>query len=204
MALEPSIAVVVRNPGLCFFSSGLLLVTAFEESNDPEFAEEELAAACCLTLTPHRLLLAAHPEFSEVAKEPLLDINMNDSTELWLISWPRDQNPDFSQEVSLKLGPDGELGSFVGPSGKEYDLQSTAQKPDATVFVSSVSGIKVDRNTRVVDELPCCEFSAFQQRKRLSTSRGVSTAVQNHLKLLLLLSTTKEDAHTFIMHVPIF
>ncbi|KAM2958083.1 hypothetical protein FF2_024991 [Malus domestica] len=26
----------------------------------------------------------------------------------------------------------------------------------------------------------------------------------NHLKLLLLLSTTKEDAHTFIMHVPIF
>lgn len=27
------------------------------------------------------------------------------------------QNPDFSQEVSLKLGPDGELGSFVGPSG---------------------------------------------------------------------------------------
>ncbi|KAM1068314.1 hypothetical protein ACFX2A_000295 [Malus domestica] len=87
---------------------------------------------------------------------------MNDSTELWLISWPRDQNPYFSQEVSLKLGPDGELGSFVGPFGKEYDLQSTAQKPDATVFVSSVSGIKVDRNTRVGDELPRCEFSAFQ------------------------------------------
>ncbi|TQD77146.1 hypothetical protein C1H46_037310 [Malus baccata] len=110
-------------------------------------------------------------EFSEVAKEPLLDINMNDSTELWLISWLKDQNLDFSQEVSLKLGPDGELGT------------------------------KVDR---VGDELPRCKLSAFQQRKHSSTSRGVSATVQNHLKLLLLLSTTKEDAHTFIMHVPIF
>ncbi|RXH92754.1 hypothetical protein DVH24_042528 [Malus domestica] len=130
-------------------SSGLLLVTAFEELNHPEFAEEELTAVYRLTLTPRRHLLATHPElepitsaieaknsgkvgvaegykplpkFSECAKEPLLDINMNDFTELWLISWPKDQNPYFSQEVSLKLGPDGELGSFVDPSGKEYDL----------------------------------------------------------------------------------
>ncbi|XP_050157649.1 60S ribosomal protein L6-like [Malus sylvestris] len=47
-------------------SSGLLLVTAFEELNDPEFAEEELTAAYRLTLTPHRHLLAAHPELEPI------------------------------------------------------------------------------------------------------------------------------------------
>ncbi|KAM1512789.1 hypothetical protein ACFX1Z_024313 [Malus domestica] len=86
----------------------------------------------------------------------LVDQSVAMAFELWLISWSKDQNPDFSQEVSLKLGPDGKLGNFIGPSGKEYDLQSTAQKPDATVFVSFVSGTKVDRNARVGDELPRC------------------------------------------------
>lgn len=32
---------------------------------------------------------------------------------------------------------------FLMLLGKEYDLQSTAQKPDATTFVSSASGTKV-------------------------------------------------------------
>ena len=30
-------------------------------------------------------------EFEENAKDPLLDINVDDSTELWLIQWPKNQ-----------------------------------------------------------------------------------------------------------------
>ncbi|XP_070682468.1 large ribosomal subunit protein eL6-like [Malus domestica] len=47
-------------------SSGLLLVTAFEELNHPEFAEEELTAVYRLTLTPRRHLLATHPELEPI------------------------------------------------------------------------------------------------------------------------------------------
>lgn len=31
------------------------------------------------------------PEFQEDAKDPLLDLSLNDSTELWLIQWPKNQ-----------------------------------------------------------------------------------------------------------------
>ncbi|KAM1521758.1 hypothetical protein ACFX10_011952 [Malus domestica] len=121
------------------------------------------------------------PEFSQVAKEPLVDINMNGSTELWLISWPKDQNPDFCQEVSLKLGTDGELGSFVGPSGKEYDLQSTAQKPDATVFVSSASGTKVagkiSRNVSLVFYPEPSELEEKLKSKQLKKIQQISAGM---------------------------
>ena len=31
------------------------------------------------------------PEFQEDAKEPLLDLTSSDSTEFWLIQWPKNQ-----------------------------------------------------------------------------------------------------------------
>ncbi|KAF3450926.1 hypothetical protein FNV43_RR07015 [Rhamnella rubrinervis] len=85
------------------------------------------------------------PEFLEDSKEPLLDLSLTDSTELWLIQWPKKHNPDFDgQEVSLKLHRDGKLASFEGSSGRKYDVVSfAAQEPNATVFVSSTSGTKV-------------------------------------------------------------
>ncbi|CAN6548582.1 unnamed protein product [Malus baccata var. baccata] len=91
------------------------------------------------------------------------------------------QNPDFSQEVSLKLGPDGELGSFLGPSGKEYDLQSTAQKPDATVFVSSVSGTKVagkiSRNVSLVYYPEPSELEEKLKSKQLKKIQQISSGM---------------------------
>ncbi|KAF8408517.1 hypothetical protein HHK36_007673 [Tetracentron sinense] len=85
------------------------------------------------------------PEFEEDAKDPLVDISLMDSSELWLIQWPINQAPDFNgQELSLKLHRDGQLGSFEGLSGKTYDVVSfAAQEPDATVFLSSASETKV-------------------------------------------------------------
>ncbi|KAK4762462.1 hypothetical protein SAY87_013056 [Trapa incisa] len=84
-------------------------------------------------------------DFLEDQKEPLIDIELNDSTELWLIQWPNSLAPDFDGgEVTLKLHHDGKLGSFKGSSGKEYDVVSFAsQAPNATVFLPSTSGPKV-------------------------------------------------------------
>lgn len=85
------------------------------------------------------------PEFVEDAKEALVDLDTSDSTELWLIQWPNDMPVDFDgQELTLKLHRDGKLGTFEGSSGKEYDVVSyAAQKPDATVFMSSSSGSRI-------------------------------------------------------------
>lgn len=85
------------------------------------------------------------PEFKEDDKESLVDLSLTDSTELWLIQWPKNKNPDFDgQEVTLKLHHDGTLANFKGSSGKEYDMVSfVAQEPNATVFVSSASGSKI-------------------------------------------------------------
>ncbi|GAB4849987.1 hypothetical protein Ancab_029286 [Ancistrocladus abbreviatus] len=85
------------------------------------------------------------PEFQEDIRDPLVDLNLKDSTELWLIQWPINQPPDFDgKEVTLQLDQEGELGSFEGPSGKDYKLVSiAAQEPEAAVFHSSLSGSKV-------------------------------------------------------------
>ncbi|KAF8040154.1 hypothetical protein BT93_B2394 [Corymbia citriodora subsp. variegata] len=85
------------------------------------------------------------PEYVEDAKEALLDLDASDSTELWLIQWPRDMPPDLGgQELTLKLHRDGKLGSFEDSSGKEYDVVSfAAQEPDATVFMASSSGSRI-------------------------------------------------------------
>ncbi|PSR84601.1 Mediator-associated protein [Actinidia chinensis var. chinensis] len=85
------------------------------------------------------------PEFQEDVKDPLIELSLSDSTELWLIQWPINQAPDFDgQELSLKLHRDGLLGSFEGSSGKSYDVVSfKAQDPNATVFISSASESKI-------------------------------------------------------------
>ncbi|XP_077229155.1 uncharacterized protein LOC143862046 [Tasmannia lanceolata] len=86
-------------------------------------------------------------EFQEDTKEPLVEISLTGSTELWLIQWPINhlEPKDFEgKELSLKLHHDGRLGSFESSSGKSYDLVSfAAQAPDATVFLSSSSKSKV-------------------------------------------------------------
>ncbi|XP_062117732.1 mediator-associated protein 2-like [Humulus lupulus] len=85
------------------------------------------------------------PEFLEDVKDPLVDLSVTDSTELWLIQWPKNNDPDFDgQELTLKLNHDGNLSSFKGASGKEYDMVSFAsQEANATVFLSSSSGTKI-------------------------------------------------------------
>ncbi|XP_059656522.1 mediator-associated protein 2 [Cornus florida] len=83
--------------------------------------------------------------YQEDAKDPLVELNLSDSTEFWLIQWPINQPPDFDgQELTLKLHRDGQLGSFEGSSGKSYHMVSfAAHDPDATVFVSSKSEPKI-------------------------------------------------------------
>lgn len=87
------------------------------------------------------------PDFEEDIKDPLADISLTDSTELWLIQWPINQlqPADFhGKELTLKLHRDGQLGSFESSSGKTYDMVSyAAQEPDATVFMASASDSKV-------------------------------------------------------------
>lgn len=84
-------------------------------------------------------------EFREDSKDPLVELNLTDSTELWLIQWPVNQPPDFDGQVlSLKLRQDGRLGSFEGSSGKAYDVVSyEAQDPDVMVFLPSPAESKL-------------------------------------------------------------
>ncbi|KAL2935402.1 Mediator-associated protein 2, partial [Bienertia sinuspersici] len=85
------------------------------------------------------------PDFVEDNKESLIDIEMNENTELWLIQLPNDQFPDFDgQKVSLELDGDGPLGTIEAKSGKQYSLVNyPAEAADITVFLSSPSGPKV-------------------------------------------------------------
>ncbi|KAG6788032.1 hypothetical protein POTOM_004085 [Populus tomentosa] len=86
------------------------------------------------------------PGFEEDSREPLADISLSDSTELWLIQWPINELPDFNgKELSLSLDQDGCLGSFEASPGKAFDLVScSAQGLDATVFLSSELETKID------------------------------------------------------------
>ncbi|KDP23252.1 hypothetical protein JCGZ_23085 [Jatropha curcas] len=86
--------------------------------------------------------------FEEDWREPLVDLSLTDSTELWLIQWPHNELPDFQgKEISLGLYHDGCLGSFEGSFGKIYDVVScAAQESDATVFLSSASETKIVGN----------------------------------------------------------
>ncbi|XP_068661320.1 mediator-associated protein 2 isoform X2 [Aristolochia californica] len=86
------------------------------------------------------------PDFAEETKDPLVEVSLTDSTELWLIQWPYNQlQPDDFQgkELKLKLHHNGKLGTFESASGKSYDLVSFAvQEPEATVFIPSASKSK--------------------------------------------------------------
>ncbi|XP_043711639.1 amino acid permease 6-like [Telopea speciosissima] len=122
-------------------------------------------------------------EFQVDAKDPLVDISLTDSTELWLIQWPINQPPDFDgEEVSLKLHNDGHLGSFESSSGKSYKLVSfAAQEPDATVFLSSPSESKavgkISRRVSLVHypEPTELEKPISNHPSRLSQRSGTST-----------------------------
>ncbi|KZV45270.1 mediator-associated protein 2, partial [Dorcoceras hygrometricum] len=84
-------------------------------------------------------------EFVEDKKDPLVDFDITDSTELWLIQWPINQPPDFDgKEVSLKLNGDGRIGSFECSAGKSLELISlTSQGPDPMIFLSSTAEAKI-------------------------------------------------------------
>ncbi|WCJ28907.1 hypothetical protein M5689_010576 [Euphorbia peplus] len=86
--------------------------------------------------------------FQEDSREPLVDLSLTDSTELWLIQWPPNELPDFNgTELPLTLHTDGLLGSFEGLSGKAYDVVSCAtQEPNPTVFLSTASETKIVGN----------------------------------------------------------
>ncbi|XP_015086394.1 mediator-associated protein 2-like [Solanum pennellii] len=94
---------------------------------------------------PNELSYKPPSEFEEVKKDSLVNLNISDSTELWLIQWPFNQHPGLDgQEVSLKLHHDGHMGSFEDSSGKSYEVVSCrAQDPDAMVFLSSDSEPKI-------------------------------------------------------------
>ncbi|PIN17057.1 hypothetical protein CDL12_10289 [Handroanthus impetiginosus] len=110
------------------------------------------------------------PGFVEDNKDPLIDLNLTDSTELWLIQWPINQPPDFDgQQVSLNLSSDGHLGTFEGSSGKSYEVVSfKSQGPEATVFVSSVSEAKIaGKISRRISLIHFPEPSELQRRSSL-------------------------------------
>nr|GMD33610.1 mediator-associated protein 2-like [Ipomoea batatas] len=82
-------------------------------------------------------------DFVEDKRDPLVELKLTDSTELWLIQWPINHSSDFDGQVSLKLDNDGHLGSFESSSGKSYDVFNLkAQDPVGTVFLSSASEAK--------------------------------------------------------------
>ncbi|KAJ3697217.1 hypothetical protein LUZ61_000922 [Rhynchospora tenuis] len=114
------------------------------------------------------------PDFGEVKKEALLDINLTDSTELWLIQWPLNQLKagDFEgKEITLKLHKDRNLGTFESSSGKSYEVVSVgAKESDATVFLPSESGStvvgKVSRRVCLV---------RYPDAKELQKPRGLNS-----------------------------
>ncbi|CAK8560198.1 unnamed protein product [Lathyrus sativus] len=88
-----------------------------------------------------------HHEFKQDVKEALVDLNLTESNELWLLKLPfsNDLLADIDgQELLVKLDKDGTLASFEGASGKAYDFVSFASmEPDETVFVPSATELKI-------------------------------------------------------------
>ncbi|KZV35029.1 mediator-associated protein 2 [Dorcoceras hygrometricum] len=84
-------------------------------------------------------------EFAEDKKDPLIDFDITDSTELWLIQWPINQSPDFDgKEFSLKLNGDARIGSFESAAGKSYEVISLkSQGPEPMIFLSSTAEAKI-------------------------------------------------------------
>ncbi|CAI9272867.1 unnamed protein product [Lactuca saligna] len=128
------------------------------------------------------------PEFQDDARAPIVEPNASDSTELWLIQWPKDQVPDFDgQQISLNLNnDDGQLGSFEASSGKSYDVVSlAAQEPKAMVFISSATDSKiVGKITRRVsfvryleaDEVPKDDTKKLKQMYERSNATSLTNS----------------------------
>lgn len=111
----------------------------------------------------------------EDKRDPLIDFNLTDSTELWLIQWPINHPPDFDgQHVSLNLKNDGCLGTLEGSSGKSYEVVSfKSQGPEATVFLSSASEAKIaGKISRRVSLIHYPEPSELQKRNNLNSSQS--------------------------------
>lgn len=103
------------------------------------------------------------PDYQEDTRKPLLELNLTNSTELWLIRCS-DLVPDFDgQELSLDNGP---LGSFKDSSGKQYDVVSAASgEANPTVFISSAPESKiVGKISRTVNLVHYPEPNELAQR----------------------------------------
>ncbi|KAL3327540.1 hypothetical protein AABB24_035292 [Solanum stoloniferum] len=135
---------------------------------------------------PNELRYKPPSEFEEVKKDSLVNLNITDSTELWLIQWPFNQHPGLDgQEVSLKLHHDGNMGSFEDLSGKSYEVVSCrAQDPDAVVFLSSESEPKIaGKISRRVSLIHYPEPSELKQNsinlKQMMAQRSSGTTLTN-------------------------
>lgn len=126
-------------------------------------------------------------EYDEELRDPLVDLSLLDSTELWLIQWPYKQMPDFDgKELLLELHGNGRLGSFEDSSGKVYDIVSNDfQEPDEVVFLNYPSEPKiVGKISRRVSLVHYPEPKELEEhnpekiRKLYATSSGAS--MSNH------------------------
>ncbi|OMO55627.1 hypothetical protein CCACVL1_27135 [Corchorus capsularis] len=118
------------------------------------------------------------PEFGEDSSEKLVDLSLSDSTELFLIQWPIHHSPEIDgKELTLQLGADGKLGSFVDSNGRAYELvSSSSQEPDATVIVSSASESKfVGKISRRVSLVHYMEPGEYESGKRLIYEKSSGT-----------------------------
>ncbi|KAF5812484.1 putative mediator-associated protein 2, plant [Helianthus annuus] len=136
--------------------------------------------------------MADAAEFQEDSRASILDLNSTDSTELWLIQWPKDQVPDFDgQRISLDLHhDDGQLGTFEAKSGKSYDVVSfAAQEPKATVFLTSSADSKIlGKITRRVSfahymepsEVPKDDTKRLKQLYERSSATSLTNSTYNN------------------------
>ncbi|XP_071735555.1 mediator-associated protein 2-like [Rutidosis leptorrhynchoides] len=129
-------------------------------------------------------------EFQEDSRAPLIELNNTDSTELWLIQWPKDQVPDLDgQQMSLNLQDDsGHLGSFETSFGKSYEVVSFGAQEPATVFQSSAQGSNIVGNiTRRVsfvnylepNEVPKDDTKKLKQLYEKSAVTSLNTSAYN-------------------------
>nr|GMD35230.1 mediator-associated protein 2-like [Ipomoea batatas] len=131
-------------------------------------------------------------DFVEDKRDPLVELKLTDSTELWLIQWPINHSSDFDGQVSLKLDNDGHLGSFESSSGKSYDVFNLkAQDPVGTVFLSSASEAKaVGKISRHVSFIHYPEPSEFQKNNKMSLKE-----IAQRSSTMTKTSATKSSRH---------
>ncbi|KAL6504870.1 hypothetical protein OROHE_023628 [Orobanche hederae] len=127
-------------------------------------------------------------DFVEDKRDPLVDLDITDSTELWLIQWPINQPPDFDgRQVSLNLNGDGHIGTLEGASGKSYNVVSHKfQGPEAAVFLTSTSEAKIaGKIARRVSLIRYPEPSELQSRNSFNLSysqrsSGATSSISGH------------------------